>query len=89
MGRYCISAAHLPGGLLGIGIAAIGLVLRNPFRIVDRRLLQRVLVRIVVRLLALGIVGGLARIAVAARVEGIYGAVGLGIFQGFTSGGGG
>jgi hypothetical protein len=52
---------------------------------VDRRLLQGVLDQIVVRLLALGIVGGLARVPVAAGVERVYGTVGIEIWQGVTS----
>jgi hypothetical protein len=85
LGLYCISAAHLPGGLPRIRIAARRIVRRHLVGIVDRRLLQGVLDQIVVRLLALGVVGGLAGIAVAARVEGVYGMVGIGIWHGVTS----
>jgi hypothetical protein len=52
----------------------------------DRRLLQGILVWIVVRLLAPRVVGRLARIAVAAGVEGIDGGVGIGVRHGITSG---
>jgi hypothetical protein len=52
----------------------------------DRRLLQGILVRIVVRLPALRIVGRLARIAVAAGVEGIDSGSGIGVRHGVTSG---
>lgn len=70
----------------GIRVAAGRLVFWNPSGIVDRRLLQWILVRIVLRLLALRIVGGLARIAVAAGIEGIDGGVGIGVRHGITSG---
>jgi hypothetical protein len=64
--------SNFEGGLPGIGIAADRLVLRRLPRIIDRRLLQGGLVGIVDRLLALRVVDGLARIAVAAGVEGVY-----------------
>ncbi len=76
----------MEGRLPGIGVAAVRLVLRNPSGIMDRRLLQWILVRIVVRLLAFRIVGGLARIAVAAGVEGIDGGSGMGVRHSITSG---
>jgi hypothetical protein len=63
----------LPGGFSGIGVAAGRLVLRNLAGIVDRRLLQRIFVGIVLRLFALRVVGGLAGVAVAAGVEGVHG----------------
>jgi len=78
--------SNLTGRLPGIGVAADRLVFRDLPGIVDRRLLQRVLDGVVLRLLALRDVDRLAGVAVAAWVVGIDGGAGVGIGQGVTSG---